>query len=131
MGYHFGQFGRCQPMCKFNHIRARDIHIHKHARHLKGWNGHRRFCRSNVNMMTGNEHIDHIKISLCHTVHCSYAPTYNLNTRLWIARTRHSRKPVFRIINGKVIQSQRSIIPLRKPPPTVRCDWQWLVHDIS
>ena len=68
MRHHLGQPGRAHAARQPCQHLARHVHVDQHARHLDGGHRHRFFRHLGVEMVAGDEEVDHVEIGFRDTV---------------------------------------------------------------
>ena len=102
--------------CQF---RARHVDIDQHPRNGIRRHRHRLGGKIEIEVMIGDEMVDHVEIGGGDAVHRVDAALFDHKTGLRIAGTLEGGKAVLRVLHGKAVEPQRPLVPIHEAPPPI------------
>ena len=119
LGDDFGELRRRQAVADPDEFLARHVHVDQHPGDPGRRHGHRLGRHRRVDMVAGDENIDHVEVGFADTIELDHAPVGNPDAGFRITGTFECGETVRGVFHRELVETQRTLIPIREPTPAV------------
>ena len=119
LGDDFGELGRRHAAGEPHQLAARDVHVDQHPRDLGRRNAHRFRRDLRIDVIAGDERVDHIEVRSTDPVHHVDAARTECQPRLWVVTARERGKSVLGVLDRELVEPKRALIPVGEALPAI------------
>ncbi len=128
MRHHLRELGRRHAVGEPRQLGAGDVHVDEAAGELGRWDRHRLLGHPQIEVVAGDERVDHVEVCGRDPVHRHDPPALDDKPRRRVFRALEGGEAVQRILDREPVEPQWPLVPVGKALPAVGVDGRAVLH---